>query len=97
MAPRYDNRLGILRPRPMMGDMLWFTRSAALVTGVLVAALAPAPAQASGAATALAVADETARAPRVGRFGLLGTLCCLAVVALVVLALLLASRGRRRR
>lgn len=83
----------------MMGDMLWFTRSAAPVIGVLVAALTPTRAWAGegGAAAALTMADEAARAPRLGRVGLLGTLCCLVVVALVVLALVLAGRSRRRR
>lgn len=83
----------------MSQAMKWWSRAAAAVTGAVLTLVIPVHAwAASNGVGDLAI--EAARSRRRRGFGFLpifGGLCCLLVVACIVLAIVLISRGRKRR
>ena len=84
----------------MSAVVKWWSRAAAAVTGVVLTLVVPVHAWAASngvADVAIEAAKYRRRRSGFGAFGLLGGLCCLIVVAGIVLAIVLISRGRRRK
>lgn len=83
----------------MSAVVKWWSRAAAAVTGVVLTLIVPVHAWAAGNGVA-DVALEAAKYRRRGRgFGFFGFLCLcfLFVIGAIVLAIVLISRGRRRK
>ncbi|WP_433370065.1 hypothetical protein ACQPZX_44795 [Actinoplanes sp. CA-142083] len=84
----------------MSAVVKWWSRAAAAVTGVVLTLVVPVHAWAAGngvADVAIEAAKYRRRRSGFGFFGFLGGLCCLIVVAGIVLAIVLISRGRRKK
>lgn len=84
----------------MSAVVKWWSRAAAAVTGLVLTLVIPVHAWAAsnGAAdVAIEAAKYRRRRGGFGFFGLFGGLCCLLVVAAIVLAIVLISRGRRKK
>ena len=81
--------------------MKWWSRTAAALTGVVLALVVPAHAWAVSNGLAEVTVEAARRRRRSGGFfgffGGFGLICCLLVVGGVVLAIVLISRNRRRR
>jgi hypothetical protein len=84
----------------MSAVVKWWSRAAAAVTGVALTLVVPVHAWAASngvADVAIEAAKYRRRRGGFGFFGFLGGLCCLIVVGGIVLAIVLISRGRRRK
>ena len=84
----------------MSAVVKWWSRAAAAVTGVVLTLVVPVHAWAASngvADVAIEAAKYRRRRGGFGFFGFLGGLCCLIVVGGIVLAIVLISRGRRRK
>lgn len=84
----------------MSSVVKWWSRAAAAVTGVMLTLVVPVHAWAASngvADVAIEAAKYRRRRSGFGFFGILSGLCCLIVVAGIVLAIVLITRGRRRK